>query len=145
MTLYESVRFGLNLTDTSGSNDWEHLNVIPKGFGRTHLGPEQRVFVTVMYHQMHCLTMLHRALLDFEENPLWTDAASPHHIWHCLDYLRQGILCKATDDVETGDFMERDFEEDRIGETLVCEDWERAYEELDANEAKWESWRGQWN
>lgn len=144
MTLYESVHFALNKTDASAGNDWDHLAVIPRGHGRVHLGPMKRTFVVVMYHQMHCLAMIHRALVAFDD-PTWKQVADEHHIRHCLDYLRQGILCGAADSLEEGDFMQSDMELGRVGDTLICEDWEKVYEELYHNQAQWMEWKSWWN
>lgn len=111
---------------------------------------------------MHCVKMLQRALL-----PWGTDGdgeevekeAVPHHVRHCFDYLRQTLLCGAAGTVERGDFIKEagrwfgsgvqgEGEEERRlwrGDTLVCEDWGRAYEALDVNLREWENWRDLWN
>lgn len=38
-----------------------------------------------MFHQLHCLAAIKTA---FETND-----ASNTHIYHCFDYLRQGVIC----------------------------------------------------
>ncbi|KAG2123760.1 hypothetical protein DEU56DRAFT_745191, partial [Suillus clintonianus] len=122
MTLHESVHFSLNASDAEARLEWENLPTWPKGFGRTRLGPQHRVFVMVFQHQHHCLWMLELALLGGND-----PEASFHHINHCFNYLRQTLMCEAAYTLEMGDFMSVDHEKDRVGDTLVCRDWEKVY------------------
>lgn len=104
--------------------------------------------------------MIQRSLLPWGVGPDGEEIekeAKPHHVRHCFDYLRQTLLCSAASTVERGDFMKdagRGFggdgegeEEGRMwrGDTLVCEDWERAFEALDVNLREWEEWKAAWN
>ncbi|TFY55968.1 hypothetical protein EVJ58_g7915 [Rhodofomes roseus] len=138
MTLHESVHFTANLSDINSNSAWLNL-VHLKSRGHARLGPDHRVFTLTMFHQHHCLVMLHLGMAD--NNPV----ASSHHIQHCLDYLRQTFLCAAADGLEYGDFMERNFSKERVGDMLVCQDWEKVYMELDENVAEWEAWSSRWN
>lgn len=140
MTLHESVHFTLNGSDPVTTAEWESLASHPDGFGRTRLGPEHRLFVMTFYHQLHCIWKFQQALVDRGD-----PTASQHHVQHCLNYLRQTLLCEAAESVEEGDFMVRDFEQDRVGDTLVCRDWGEVYEVLDHAYAEWEQWSKQWN
>ncbi|KAJ7114042.1 hypothetical protein C8R44DRAFT_796149 [Mycena epipterygia] len=140
MTLHESVHFALNASDPVAADEWVLYSSIPKGIGRTRLGPNQRVFVLTVSHQMHCLRRIHIALLNREDA-----LANYGHVHHCLNYLRQTLLCEAADTLERGDFMERDYELERISDTLVCRDWEKAFEILDGKYEEWLSWRDVWN
>ncbi|KAG2081253.1 hypothetical protein BD769DRAFT_769329 [Suillus cothurnatus] len=90
MTLHESVHFALNASDTESQLEWESLPTWPKIIGRTHLGPEHRVFVLVFGHQLHCLWMLQQALLDYNRD---YPQVTYHHTHHCLNYLRQTLMC----------------------------------------------------
>ena len=71
--------------------------------------------------------------------------ATPHHVNHCLQYLRQTMLCKAADTLENGDFMERNFETDRVGPEVMCVDWEAAYSRHEDAWDKFTEWRKYWN
>lgn len=104
----------------------------PEGAGRTRLGSDHRSFLVTFYHQYHCLRRIQLALLDRAD----TDANS-HHIRHCLNYLRQTFLCEAAETLEAGDFMQRDFQSDRQGDTLVCRDWEVVHKIMDKNFEDW--------
>ncbi|TFK68842.1 hypothetical protein BDN72DRAFT_841320 [Pluteus cervinus] len=132
MTLQESVRFELNTNNPLLESEWGTITNYPKGWGRVHLGPDDRVFNVVFYHQLHCVRQLQRAILD-RNNTI----APREHVGHCLNYLRQTFLCEANPSLEEGDFWERDYEVDRLGDTLVCKDWTKAYEELEKNFERW--------
>ncbi|KXN85263.1 hypothetical protein AN958_11557 [Leucoagaricus sp. SymC.cos] len=119
MTLHETVHYGLNASDSVGEEEWSTLSIFPRGFGRIHLGEERRVFNHVFWHQMHCIVSMQTAVRN-RNNPF----THPPHIGHCLNYLRQTFLCAADHTLETGDFLKRDFEKDRIADTRMCRDWD---------------------
>jgi len=83
-----------------------------------------------MMHQLHCLRALN---LAFGGSSVITDA----HVQHCLNYIRQAVLCGADTTLENGDFTERDFDQKRAGETHTCRDWSRVYRAMREN---WENW-----
>ncbi|KAJ7578713.1 hypothetical protein C8J56DRAFT_1170445 [Mycena floridula] len=140
MSTHETIRYDLDLSDPIAETEWDLLLSNPKGFGRTRLGPDYRVFVIVFYHQMHCLRKIEAGLLN-RSHPIST----PHHVQHCINYLRQTFLCGADDALEHGDFMLKDYETDRLGNERVCQDWDRAYDVLDDNYNGWLQWRSKWN
>lgn len=118
-----------------------------KGFGYVRLGPLHRPFAVSMYHQFHCLRLLSSGLSTaFTPNPNF-DTSGSHsrlddeatwHIGHCLNYLRQMILCSPDYTLEPADVLERDYEKERLGGSVhVCMDWERLYEEVAGN---WDEW-----
>lgn len=41
--------------------------------------------------------------------------------------------------------MQKDYTVDRVGDTLVCQDWEKAYNVLDENYKEWLQWMDKWN
>ncbi|KAG1890029.1 hypothetical protein F4604DRAFT_1708115 [Suillus subluteus] len=142
MTLHESVHFALNVSDTESQLEWKSLPSWPKIIGRTHLGPEHRVFVVVFGHQLHCLWMLQQALLDYNRDQ---PKVTYHHTHHCLNYLRQTLMCDPAHTLEMGDFLSVDYEKDRIGDTLVCRDWGKAHSVLEEYHEKWLQWRAHWD
>ncbi|KAI0359763.1 hypothetical protein OH77DRAFT_1501557 [Trametes cingulata] len=96
------------------------------GGGYVRLGPTDRMFAVSMFHEMHCLRTINRAFSK-------TTGATPPHLQHCLNYIRQNILCSPDLTLEPGNFEERDFEVERIGGTHTCKDWGPIYEYMDAN------------
>ncbi|KAG9309708.1 hypothetical protein JVU11DRAFT_10384 [Chiua virens] len=134
MTLHESVRFTLgNGTDEAVDTTWGTLFANPPGLGRVHLGKDDRILAVTFVHQLHCVRELARAF----HYPR-SDHFSVGHQQHCINYLRQTLLCDAADTLEEGDFTRRDFEMDRVGDTAVCLDWERVYDTLGSNFREWQ-------
>ncbi|KAH9914253.1 uncharacterized protein B0H18DRAFT_1087885 [Fomitopsis serialis] len=102
-----------------------------EGNNDAHLGPENRVFIVAMFHELHCLRYAN--LGDRE----------PQHLHHCLNYLRKWILCSADVTLEPGDFRLRDFQTDRLGVTHTCRDWEHIYSVAQQNWFDWEEFRNE--
>ena len=116
----------------------EWLWTAPEGNDDVHLGPENRVFIIAMLHEMHCLRSI-RAAVD-------TDIANysygvQEHLHHCFNYLRKWILCSADVTLEPGDFALRKFKEDKFGATHTCRDWEHIYSVIERNWVSWESFK----
>lgn len=129
MTDEESVHY--QVQGLPSDWDWFSLAGYEVGLGYARLGPENRIFVVSMFHQMHCLRMLN---LAFSKEPI----AVPEHIHHCLNYLRQAALCGADLSLEPGDFEERDFAKQRTGARHKCKDWSKAYSTMERNFVEWE-------
>lgn len=140
MTLQETSHYLFNASDPLSFREWETLTGYPGGLGRYHLGTDRRSFLATFYHQIHCIRQLNMAVLDKNDK-----IATPHHVNHCLQYLRQTMLCKAADTLENGDFMERNFETDRVGPEVMCVDWEAAYSRHEDAWDKFTEWRKYWN
>lgn len=51
------------------------------------------------------------------------------------------IMCQADLTLERGDFVTRNFTEDRMGEAHVCRDWNDVYEMLSLNWVNWYRYR----
>ena len=71
------------------SREWE--SIFPPGGGFVFLGPEQRPFGLALFHQMHCLARIRRAM---------NLRQSSEHVHHCFNYIRQAILCEANPTIE---------------------------------------------
>ncbi|KAF8067800.1 hypothetical protein FPV67DRAFT_1158098 [Lyophyllum atratum] len=139
-TLHETTLLQIDSKDPNAMKEWELLETLPKGYGRVRLGPDQRLFLVAMFHQFHCLRAMEIRLRD--RNASYIDA---EHYAHCLNYLRQTLLCDANDSLEEGDFMERNLDVDRIGDTMVCRDWEAIYAAMNENDDAFGRWGKKWN
>lgn len=128
MAVEETVHFPIQGSDAA--EEWD--TTIPQGSGFFRLGPENRPFSMSIFHQLHCLRLL-RTFLGDPEN-IWTDG----HMQHCLNYLRQMILCNPDLTLEPADIMTRDFRTERAGSTHVCMDWSQLYDEMADNFSRWE-------
>lgn len=133
LTVEESVHFSLSRDD--GESIWRAST--PTGGGYVHLGAEMRLYSVAMFHQLHCIERLREALVGEGDG---------HHTQHCLNYLRQFILCQPDLTLEEGNFMERNFEMEEdghgdvrmpVGRTHMCSDWSVVY---DAMEGNWDEW-----
>ncbi|KAI0259596.1 hypothetical protein BC834DRAFT_1045174, partial [Gloeopeniophorella convolvens] len=139
MTLHETMHFSLDANDTIATDEWLAMRRYPGGNGFARFGPEKRIMLPVVIHQQHCLQVISVAF-TVPGHPY----AAPGHLQHCFNYLRQTLLCGALDTLEEGDFMEKNYETDRIGDTLVCEDWEQLFEVVDGNYKAWREWKAHW-
>ncbi|KAJ8093826.1 hypothetical protein PM082_009689 [Marasmius tenuissimus] len=67
-------------------SDAEHLG-LPE---LSNSGPDEYVLTLDVFHQVHCLDMLRKAVHS-EYYPLLESS----HVEHCIEHLRQAILCSA--------------------------------------------------
>ncbi|KAE9388889.1 hypothetical protein BT96DRAFT_1025266 [Gymnopus androsaceus JB14] len=114
--------------------EWE--NHLPYSYGVVLLiGPHNRaLYVTVaVIHQVHCIQRW-RSELANEGSPDW------HHTQHCLNYLREWILCQSDQTLEPGDFALRNFSTAREGATHICRDWRTVYDYMTEGGLKWKLW-----
>lgn len=103
----------------------------PKGFGYMRLGPEGRAFAVSMFHQLHCLRLMRFALAgDYRDQTF-------AHFGHCLNYLRQLILCNPDLTLEPYDVLEGEYDVKQDASTHVCQDWRQVYDAMASN---WDNW-----
>ena len=81
-----------------------------------------------MYHEMHCLLIL-KHILE-EENGLGAE-----HAEHCLNYLRQHIICEGDMTVESreGDGSDEGWR--------ICKDFKVVHEFAERNHRDWVNFR----
>lgn len=130
MNVEESVYFDVR----SPTSEEEWMSTMPYGKGMLRLGQDHRMFAVTMFHELHCMRYIH-GVLTATKTPLHA------HLHHCLDYLRQMTLCDADLTLEAGDFMTRNFTEERGGSIHICRDWEAVYDEATMNWISWYKYR----
>ncbi|KAL1688289.1 hypothetical protein GGG16DRAFT_94826 [Schizophyllum commune] len=130
MTMQESAVYPLLGYDS----DEIWTTIASKSIGYARFGPDDRLLLPSMFHDLHCLRMLNSAF--GHASPGW---AHIHHVRHCLGYLRTSILCRPDLTLEPGDFTQRDFDVDWVGETHTCRDHSVIYDFLDKNFDDWEA------
>lgn len=128
MVAEESIQYPI----LGHSSDPEWFSLTTSEFGYVRLGPDGRLFIVSMFHQMHCLRVLN---LAFSKARI----ATPGHIKHCLNYLRQAALCAADLTLEPGDFETKDYGVERTGATYTCRDWSSVYPIMEEYSARWYS------
>lgn len=117
------------------SEEWASL--FPAGSGGfVRLGPKGRLFGVSMFHQLHCLDKMRRAVVDIPptEWEVW-------HTQHCLNYVRQMLLCAASvrlEPVKEGHGPgEEALKVDGLGLEHQCRDWTMLRREVEKNFERW--------
>ncbi|EJD06940.1 uncharacterized protein FOMMEDRAFT_76950, partial [Fomitiporia mediterranea MF3/22] len=105
--------------------------VYPNGFGFVRLGPERRILCVSMFHQLHCIEKMRRAL-DDPDDPI----ATIPHLQHCMNYIRQMLLCGADLTLEP-EVYEEGNDATGMGVMHTCHDWTAVYDTINDNYARW--------
>ncbi|KAF7798154.1 hypothetical protein EIP86_009370 [Pleurotus ostreatoroseus] len=154
-------------TDANADAEW-HAVYPGEHFGFLHLGPEKRFFGLAMYHQMHCLNVLRQAV-SVSASPAAANTSSPAsmtaptstsqpdpdphtyiqhkrtplHLTHCLNYLRQSVLCAADLTLEPELWPGAGNVGQGLGVAHVCRDWSAVHAYAAANWEAWRVWEGE--
>ena len=145
LSLQETTLFSVSLNDTKGDSEWSSI-LFYSGAGRVTFGEEQRAFIPSSFHQFHCLRGLQRSIVFPGDRADVNSLKLPdEHVKHCLNYIRQTLLCNPTYTLERGDFMEGSFEPGSLGSDLVCLDWEVVFSEMDRRYTEFMKWNEEWN
>ena len=112
-----------------GEIEWNYT--LPRGGAVVHLGPDCRPFTVSMFHQLRCLNIVRAAIIKSHDgDPL--DLQRRKLVDHCMNYLRQMILCRMDTTLEplraihTRGVAVWDI-------THVCKDWSMVYKEAERN------------
>lgn len=127
MVAEETIHYAISSPEAM--EEWATTQV--DGGGYLRLGPPRRGFAVSMFHELHCMRLMRYAL-----NGQYSVYARGH-MQHCLNYLRQEILCASDVTLEPADILDRDHTMERFGSVHVCKDWEALYEDAEAN---WKGW-----
>lgn len=96
------------------------------------MGDHRRTLIVATGHELHCLYRLVNAL------NIHTLPTSHHaHSLHCLDYIRQGILCDADLTLEPFDPLELVASKGKLGAVHVCKDWTKLLKSMEENFEGW--------
>ncbi|EIW87451.1 hypothetical protein CONPUDRAFT_45201, partial [Coniophora puteana RWD-64-598 SS2] len=121
-----------NVLDLTDDAQW--AATVPPHQGRVRLGPNNRTFAVSMYHQLHCLNVLRKVVVDARDNRT--------HVEHCLPFLLQGLLCRADITLEHSAVLEHKGEKDLgasgVGDVHRCGgDWAQVRRFVEDNQAAW--------
>ncbi|KAH7918912.1 hypothetical protein BV22DRAFT_1115345 [Leucogyrophana mollusca] len=125
LQIEDSAKFGIS--NPEAWPEWRTTDLFPRGNGFVRLGKQGRAFGVSMFHQMHCLQMIRKAVIEKD--------SADGHTQHCLNLLRQAILC-ASDMTLDPLNMDDDGKltgTDGVGVVHVCRDWEKAYDFVRTN------------
>ncbi|KAI9060766.1 hypothetical protein FKP32DRAFT_1595089 [Trametes sanguinea] len=132
LTIEDSVHYHPN-------NSAEWASTFPAGSGGfVRLGPRGRLFGVSMFHQLHCLDKMRRAVLapPPSEWESW-------HTQHCLNYVRQMLLCAANvrlepvKEVEARAGGKKEAKVDGLGLEHQCRDWSVLRRAAEENYLHW--------
>lgn len=130
MTVEETVHYPI--TGLDAQEEW--ASSASDGFGYIRLGTESRAFAVDVFHQLHCLRHMRKALAG--DHSVYTE----QHMQHCLNFIRQMTMCNPNLTLEPADVLSRAIDVERVRATHVCRDWRVVYEKMTEN---WTSWRKQ--
>ncbi|EJD46605.1 hypothetical protein AURDEDRAFT_113657 [Auricularia subglabra TFB-10046 SS5] len=105
-------------------------SMMPSGGGMLYLGPQRRKFSISMFHQLRCLDIIGLELQDRLNETTWTTPTPLAR--HCMNYLRQMILCRADTRLEAA----RSINLTRLTTSSVthtCNDWSAVYAAAERN------------
>lgn len=105
--------------------------------GIIHLGPHRQPYSISLFHQLRCLDIIRRDIIvESESLPPGEDTTSSSKLSrHCLNYMRQMVLCRA--DLALDPVLGRGLEARVRPDTNQCVDWRRVYEELEKNQREY--------
>ncbi|KAF9809789.1 hypothetical protein IEO21_07264 [Rhodonia placenta] len=123
------------LTTAAGIAEWAAL--VP-GNGLVHLGPHRAPYTVAMLHELRCLDIVRDAMVHGLRNGNMTDAQVGLGR-HCLNYLRQMVLCRG--DLQLEPFLAPSHYKpiDLYG-MYVCRDWGAVYREVEQNQQEYARW-----
>ncbi|KAI0396413.1 hypothetical protein F5Y17DRAFT_472826 [Xylariaceae sp. FL0594] len=55
-----------------------------------NVSPESEAYVPSVFHQIHCVGEIKHAIIALQNG---RELAAPEHVNHCVEYLRQAVLC----------------------------------------------------
>ena len=125
----DSVHYALDTP--TGKAAWKAT--LPRGGAVVHLGPDARPFTVSMFHQLRCLDILRELLVDlyWDESP-GAQVARPELAAHCMNYLRQTVMCRA--DMRLEHVRSENDSKVTVSEvTHVCKDWTAVYDAAESN------------
>ncbi|KAJ6490179.1 hypothetical protein DFH09DRAFT_1053828 [Mycena vulgaris] len=128
LTIHNTARYGI---DEEGGQDYAQL--MPSGGHTIHLlsdrNRQPQVSTVALFHQLKCLEIYHR---EYSQKPRREPTSL---LRHCLNYLRQSILCHADTRLES--IKNEQVQANKEYET-VCRDWTRVYEAAENNYAEYQ-------
>ncbi|KAJ4293062.1 hypothetical protein N0V90_008344 [Kalmusia sp. IMI 367209] len=129
---YES-NWGKN--ETEANRYWDSLDASPVVIALTYkeaaekygLGPsapfpwdnEKGLYYIKAFHHLHCLKIIRKAVKSFDHTGTWI--GSREHLYHCLNTIRQDIMCKPDDTIMTTGNKPHVIGDDQ---TVWCRNWD---------------------
>jgi len=128
MQLEDTLHFQMESEKSHADAEWEALY---PGGGLVYFGEPRRPFMPSMFHQLRCLDIIRRAVVDAETNSDLLSERSMALTQHCINYLRQMVLCRTDLDLE---IVFGRGKPEVHPDLYQCRDWTKVYEEVEANQ-----------
>ncbi|KAJ6529061.1 hypothetical protein DFH09DRAFT_156562 [Mycena vulgaris] len=121
MDVHNTENYQLN--GSQADAQWEAL--IPANGGLIRVGPQNKIFMVSIYHQLKCLDIIRR---DYVERSVRKTGTAPL-TRHCLNYIRQMVLCRGDRRLEcvVDPFGEHAVQ---VRGTQTCRDWSKVYDHV---------------
>jgi len=127
MQIFDTSHYGL---DPEGDDDWAHL--LPLGEHLVYLKPDKLTpnsskypYTVTLFHELKCLELFRKAYQAVSASSSHQQDPGPL-IHHCLNYLRQQVLCHANTKLESV----KNFQAQSARQYItVCRDWTAVYHE----------------
>ncbi|KAH8078059.1 hypothetical protein BXZ70DRAFT_901988 [Cristinia sonorae] len=124
-----SSRYHMDTVD--GAAEWGSL--VP-GDGIIHLGENRTPYTISMAHQLRCMDILRQSVLEDRSRP---ETAKPGDLArHCLNYLKQMMLCRGDTYLEAFQYDNNDVPIDLFS-MYECRDWSAVYEAMKENQREY--------
>ncbi|EMD38088.1 hypothetical protein CERSUDRAFT_93608 [Gelatoporia subvermispora B] len=105
------------------TDDEEWLTPFPKGGGYVRLGPDRRLFRVTMFHQLYCLNVIRKAIVDAS----WINDEDRDLTTFCFNYIHQLSLCAASTRLEPVKQLTSGIGVNGLGMEHTCRDWSLVY------------------
>ena len=124
----DSVHYGV-FSDTA-AQEWRSL--LPSGGAVVRLGPDMQPYTVSMFHQLRCLDVIREGIVAYHTGD--TNGPSAILTKHCMNYMRQMILCRSSTRLENiRDISTRRHRVTNSGITYTCRDWNAVLEAAEEN------------
>lgn len=121
------------LDEADGIAEW--AAIAPQN-GVVHLGPHRQPYTVAMLHQLKCFDILREEMVrDRSENYAGPSALGRH----CLNYIRQIVMCRGDLELESFQFASHKNPIDWHG-IYECRNWEAIYSNVKRNQEEYDEW-----
>ncbi|OCH88792.1 hypothetical protein OBBRIDRAFT_733757, partial [Obba rivulosa] len=126
LTIEETLHYG-------PTNDVEWLTLFPRGGGYVRRGPEHRAFRVAMFHQLYCLNVIRKAIVD----ATWINDEDSGLTESCFNYIHQMSLCASSTRLEPVKQLTSGIGVNVLGMEHTCRDWSLVYASVEENVKTW--------
>ncbi|KAI9068925.1 hypothetical protein FKP32DRAFT_1560703 [Trametes sanguinea] len=127
------VAFQFDLGLHYGFNASAAWRALVPGDGLIHLGPHREPFTVSMLHQLRCLDVMREQLTK----PRAAREEQPAR--HCVNYIRQMILCRGDTQLDPYQYPSNNRPVD-ANPIRRCLDWRAVYDAVDENQREYAQW-----